>query len=121
MTTTLSAHATKLLTALKIADVWEENAINVLFPKPQYVGTMDPDFTEQAKINIQTSFWQWEVNLYGYANDRPVNGTLVHFELNEAKSYSDTTRTAFIELKKAGLAVAKNAGYNTYYYQYTGK
>lgn len=117
----LSTKAVKLLEALKKADVWEEKAIEILFPKPQYVGTMDPNFTAQAKINIQSMYWQWEANLFGIATDRPVNGVTTHFELNEPMSYASVTRDAFIELKKAGLAIAKNAGYNTYRYQYTGK
>jgi hypothetical protein len=115
-TLALSLNAEKLLQAVKSSNLWETEAITVLFPKPSYVGTMDPNYTTEEKINIQTAFWQWEENLYGNGSTRPVNGTSVNFEMNVSESYADTTMKAVKELKKAGLIVAKNAGYNTYYY-----
>jgi hypothetical protein len=117
----LSKNAEKLLTAIKQNNLWENKAIEILFPKPQYIGTMDPNFTPQAKIIIQTDYWQWDCNLYGCDTNRPVNGVSTDFKMSTDKSYADITMEAIKELKAAKLIVTKNAGYNTYYYQYTGK
>lgn len=113
---TLSTNATVLLEALKINSLHAQNAIYILFPKPQYVGTMDNSFTTEEKIQIQTAYWQWDCNLYGIASIRPVNGIGVHFYKNVDIDYSAVTVAAIRELKDNGLAYSKNIGYNEYAY-----
>lgn len=114
--TNLSDNAQKLLEALKIKSLWAQDAICVLFPKPQYVGTMDPAYTTDEKISIQKTYWQWDVNLYGIESVRPVNGHSVIFIKTVDTDYSKVTYNAMKELKDAGLAYSKNCGYNEYSY-----
>jgi hypothetical protein len=108
-TLSLSANAAKLLAAIKGSNLWEDNATKVLFPQPKYSKERAADY------------WQHEVNTFGYSIDRPVNGVQVPFKMNIEQSYSDITHDALVELRNAGLVKVHNAGYNTYYYQYTGK
>ena len=117
---TLSNNAKVLLAAIKDKSMWEGDTINVLFPKPPYVGTLDAGYTEDEKIRIQSIYWQWDINLYGNAAIRPVNGESVQFEMNVPKCYADVTRDAIKELLSAGLITSHNGGYNTYSYHYAG-
>ena len=103
-TTKLSNNAETLLAAIKSAPVWEENAADILFPKPTY-----------SKENA-AAFWQHETNKFGYSHNRPVNGVSIDFEMNIPVSYLDQTYQIVKELKRAGLIIARNCGYNTYQY-----
>lgn len=114
-TSLLSANAQKLYEALKTnGSMGEDKAIEILFPKPLYVGTMDPNYSTEEKEKIQREYWQHDINFYGIANSRPVNGVSVDFV--PTANYSDITSEAWRELKKAGLGYAKNIGYNVYVY-----
>lgn len=116
----LSINAQKLLAEIKTRSLWEGEAINVLFPKPQYIGTLDPNYDTDTKIKVQTNYWQWEENLYGNGSCRPVNGSHVDFKMNVDKSYDAVTYEAVKELKAAGLLESKNGGFNNYSYHYIG-
>lgn len=102
---TLSNNAQTLLKAIKESNLWEEKAIDVLFPAPVYSRETAADY------------WQNEANKFGYSVIRPVNGQSVEFFMNIEKSQDVITYEAVKELKAAGLIISKNAGYNTYYYQ----
>lgn len=110
-TTTLSENAQKLLTAIKANNLWEEKAIEVLFPKPVY-----------SKEN-QAEYWQHEANTWGNISgvSRPVGNESIVFMPNVERTFEAVTYDAVKELKAANLIEAKNAGYNTYYYKYIGK
>lgn len=117
----LSKNAQLLLSVLKQRNVWEDDAIKIFFPEPEYIGTLDPAFSNEQKESAQVIYWQWETNLYGNAHSRPVLGFQREFKINVEQSYRDTTYAAYVELRDAGYANAKNNGYNTYSYYSTGK
>lgn len=100
----LSQNAQKLLNALKVSSMWEDKAINVLFPAPVY----------SSNPKDQELYWQHDVNFYGHANTRPVNGESKTF--TPTANYSEITYNAFKELKDNGLVYSKNNGYNNYSY-----
>lgn len=118
MNNTLSDNATKLLNYLKSGSMWDSKAIDVLFPPVPYVGTLDPNYSEEDKKAIQTAHWQRDVNLYGNANERPVLGVSIRFEPTD--NYANKTMEAVKELKAAGLMKSVNDGFNNYAYHYTG-
>ena len=104
---TLSTNAQMLLSAIKNNSLWEQDAIKVLFPAPVY--------TKETAA----AYWQWDVNLYGNPNSRPVNGESVFF--TPTANYADITQSAVKELKAQDLIRSANNGYNDYAYHYTGK
>ena len=111
---TLSEKATKLYNALKKGSMHEGDAIKVLFPEPKYIGTLDPGFTNEEKETVQKIYWQWEININGIANTRPILGISTLIE--PTANYSSITFAAWKEIKDAGLGWSKNMGYNTYRY-----
>lgn len=105
---TLSPQAQIILTAIKQSNLWEQDTIKVLFPKPNY-------------LESKHDYFQWDTNLYGNPQTYVLDGVEIKFEMNVDKSYSNQVYEFVKELKSAGLIKAVNAGYNEYYYQYTGK
>lgn len=108
-TISLTLNALILLEAIKKANVWEENAIDILFPPVK-------DYA-QNKI----AYWQRSANLYRQPiNDVKINDEWMNFKPTIEVSYSDQTSQAIKELRDAKLVESCNAGMNTYYYKYIG-
>jgi hypothetical protein len=104
-TATLSENAQKLNAHLqKNGGTWIDSLIKVIWPCPTYISN---------NAEAQKAYWQWEVNLYGNANSRPVCGESVMFEPTD--NYSSKVSAAYQELRKAGLADEKNNGFNEYF------
>jgi hypothetical protein len=111
----LSSNAQKLYEfLLQTGGAWENKCIEALYPKPPYVGTLDPNYSDDQKKNIQEAYWQWEVNCNGMTIGRPVLGINVEFISNA--DYSKDISAAYQELRKSGLADEKNSGFNDYYF-----
>jgi hypothetical protein len=105
----MTTNAKKLLAVIKSRNIWETEAINILFDKPEY--------SRESAFEV----WQFEANTYGYAVNRPVNGVNTDFAMNVERSFADQTMDAVKELKAIGLLQSINCGYNNYSYRYVGK
>jgi len=112
-TKTLSAAAQTLYNGLKSnGATWAQNCVKFFHSEPKYIGTLDANYTEEEKENSQRAYWQWNVNLNGVANTRPVLGKTVLFE--PTANYSKEVHEAYQELSKSGMAGEQNNGYNEY-------
>lgn len=100
----MTNNAKLLLDKITLWPMWENDAIETLFPKPKYT----PE--------TQAEHWQYEANAYGNELTRPVKGDFITFKMNIARSLWDQTYEAIKELKELGLIVAKNNGFNAYSY-----
>jgi hypothetical protein len=104
----LSESAQKLYSyLLQTGGAHEEKCMAALFPKPEY-----PDAGGTAEQYL--AYWQWDANLYGNDQQRPVCGINTH--IKASADYASVISKAYQELKKAGLADETNNGYNCYWF-----
>jgi len=99
---------------IKKADIWEDKAIDILFPYVSYIPKEDKNYSNEVKKQNHMDCWQRSVNLYGVAGIYPVMGVNKLFE--PTANYSKITSEAIKELKQLNLITAINCGYNTYLY-----
>lgn len=112
--TNLSANARKLYQAMKEGPIWEDKAINVLFPPPAYIASIDLRYPKSEIRNAQMIFWQYIADRYGHSITRPVFGISQIFY--SSANYAAITHAAFLELKNAGIICSRNDGVNYYSY-----
>jgi hypothetical protein len=110
-TVTLSENASKLLSILNTTGgAWEGTLIELMFEKPQFPKSDDPQAREK-----RIAHWQYCVNMYGNPHNYHVgNGEFMDFE--PTANYGSILSAAYQELRKLGLAKESNSGYNDYFF-----